>query len=42
MQGFARNYFNNSYTEMVNFFIEQKKLKPAELQELVRMIEEKK
>jgi predicted transcriptional regulator len=42
MQGFAQNYFNNSYKEMVNFFIEQKKLKPKELQELVKMIEEKK
>jgi predicted transcriptional regulator len=42
MQGFAQNYFNNSYKEMVNFFIEQKKLKPKELAELVKMIEEKK
>lgn len=42
MQGFAKNYFNNSYKEMVNFFIEQKKLKPKELQELIKMIEEKK
>jgi BlaI family penicillinase repressor len=42
MQGFAQDYFNNSYKEMVNFFIEQKKLKPKELQELIRMIEEKK
>ena len=42
MQGFAQNYFNNSYKEMVNFFIEQKKLKPKELQDLVKMIEEKK
>ncbi len=42
MQGFAQNYFNNSYKEMVNFFIEQKKLKPKELQELIKMIEEKK
>jgi BlaI family penicillinase repressor len=42
MQGFAQNYFNNSYKEMVNFFIEQKKLKPKELQELIKMIEGKK
>lgn len=42
MQGFAQNYFNNSYKEMVNFFIEQKKLKPKELQELINMIEEEK
>ncbi len=42
MQGFAQDYFNNSYKEMVNFFIEQKKLKPGELQELIKMIEDKK
>src|SRR5262252_9371622 len=24
MQGFIRNYFNNSYKEMVNFFVQQK------------------
>lgn len=42
MQGFAKSYFNNSYKEMVNFFIEQKKLKPKELEELIKMIEEKK
>jgi BlaI family penicillinase repressor len=42
MQGFAQHYFNNSYKEMVNFFIEQKKIKPKELQELIKMIEEKK
>lgn len=42
MQGFAQNYFNNSYKEMVNFFIEHKKLKPKELHELIKMIEEKK
>lgn len=42
MQGFAQRYFNNSYMEMVNFFIEQKNLEPGELQELVRMIEEEK
>ncbi|HEY6977739.1 MAG TPA: BlaI/MecI/CopY family transcriptional regulator [Chitinophagaceae bacterium] len=39
MQGFIQNYFNNSYKEMVNFFVRQKKLKPKDLQEIVEMIE---
>lgn len=39
MQGFIRNYFNNSYKEMVNFFVQQKKLKPKDLQEIINMIE---
>lgn len=42
IQGFAKSYFNNSYKEMVNFFIEHKKLKAKELEELVHMIEHKK
>lgn len=41
MQGFAKSYFNNSYKDMVSFFIKQKKLKPKELQELIEMIEKK-
>ena len=40
-QGFIRNYFNNSYKEMVNFFVEQKKLKSKDLQEIIEMIETK-
>jgi predicted transcriptional regulator len=39
LQGFVRNYFNNSFKEMVNFFVEQKKLKPNDLQEIIDMIE---
>jgi predicted transcriptional regulator len=39
MQGFIQNYFNNSYKEMVNFFVKQKKLKPKDLQEIIEMIE---
>ena len=39
MQGFIRNYFNNSYKEMVNFFVEQKKLKSKDLQDIIEMIE---
>src|ERR1700752_2443670 len=39
MQGFIQNYFNNSYKEMVNFFVQQKKLKSKDLQEIIEMIE---
>jgi predicted transcriptional regulator len=42
MQGVARNFFNNSYKEMVNFFIQHRKLSSGELQELIDMIESKK
>ncbi len=41
MHGFVQNYFNNSYKEMVNFFVDQKKLKPKELKEIIDLIEEK-
>jgi len=41
MQGFIQSYFNNSYKEMVNFFVQQKKLKPKDLQEIIEMIESK-
>ncbi|HWB24851.1 MAG TPA: BlaI/MecI/CopY family transcriptional regulator [Chitinophagaceae bacterium] len=42
MQGFVQNYFNNSYKEMVNFFVTQKKLKPHELKEIIDMIDHNK
>ena len=41
MQGFIQNYFNNSYKEMVNFFVQQKKLKSKDLQDIIEMIENK-
>ena len=41
MQGFIQNYYNNSYKEMVNFFVEQKKLKSRDLQDIIEMIENK-
>ncbi len=41
MQGFVQNYFNNSYKDMVNFFVAQKKLKPKELKEIIDLIEGK-
>ena len=41
MSGVVKNYFDNSYKELVNFFIEQKKLSPKELKDLINMIEGK-
>ncbi len=42
MQGFVQNYFNNSYKDMVNFFVAQNKLKPKELKEIIDLIEKNK
>ena len=42
MHGFVQSYFNNSYKELVNFFVEQKKLKPKELKEIINLIEKNK
>ena len=39
MNGMVENYFDNSYKELVNFFVEQKKLSPGELKEIIDMIE---
>jgi BlaI family transcriptional regulator, penicillinase repressor len=39
MGGVVKNYFDNSYKELVNFFVEQKKLSPTELKEIIDMIE---
>ena len=41
ISGVVKNYFDNSYKELVNFFIEQKKLSPKELKELIDLIERK-
>lgn len=38
----VKNYFDNSYTSLINFFVEQKKLSPKELKEIIAMIEGKK
>jgi BlaI family transcriptional regulator, penicillinase repressor len=38
----VQNYFANSYKELVNFFVEQKKLSAAELKEIIDLIEGKK
>ena len=39
MNGMVESYFDNSYKELVNFFVEQKKLSPGELKEIIDMIE---
>jgi BlaI family transcriptional regulator, penicillinase repressor len=39
MSGVVKDYFDNSYKELVNFFVEQKKLSPSELKEIIDMIE---
>ena len=39
MTGFVKDYFANSYKEMVNFFVQKKKLSPAELKEIIQLIE---
>jgi predicted transcriptional regulator len=39
MSGFVKDYFENSYKELVNFFVEQKKLTGKELKEIIDLIE---
>jgi BlaI family penicillinase repressor len=39
MSGVVKNYFANSYKELVNFFVEQKKLSPKELKDILDIIE---
>src|SRR5687767_3597476 len=42
MGNVVKEYFDNSYKELVNFFVEQKKLSARELKEIIQMIEGKK
>jgi BlaI family transcriptional regulator, penicillinase repressor len=39
MSSFVKDYFDNSYKELVNFFVEQKKLSALELRDIMEMIE---
>jgi predicted transcriptional regulator len=39
MSGFVRDYFSDSYKELVNFFVEEKKLSARELKEIIDIIE---
>ncbi len=42
MGNVVKEYFDNSYKELVNFFVEQKKLSAKELKEIISMIEKEK
>lgn len=42
MGSVVKEYFDNSYKELVNFFVEQKKLSAKELKEILELIENKK
>jgi predicted transcriptional regulator len=39
MGAVVKEYFDNSYKELVNFFVEQKKLSAKELKEILSLIE---
>ncbi|HSU28092.1 MAG TPA: BlaI/MecI/CopY family transcriptional regulator [Chitinophagaceae bacterium] len=39
MNNVVKEYFDNSYKELVNFFVEQKKLSAQELKDIIGMIE---
>ena len=41
MSNVVRNYFENSYKEMVSFFVEKEKISAEELQEIIKLIERK-
>lgn len=42
MSGFIRNYFRNSYKEMVSFFVREEKISADELKEIIDIIEKQK
>ncbi len=39
MSGVVRNYFANSYKELVSFFAREKKISKEELEDIIRLIE---
>ena len=41
MSGFVRNYFANSYKDLVAFFAQKLKISATELKEIIDLIEEK-
>ena len=41
MGNVVKEYFDNSYKELVNFFVEQKKLSAKELKEIISLIEKR-
>ncbi|HCC50919.1 MAG TPA: transcriptional regulator [Porphyromonadaceae bacterium] len=42
MSGFICNYFKNSYKEMVSFFAKEEKLSAKDLEDILRIIEQRK
>ena len=42
MSGFVKNYFENSYKDLVTFFAKEKKISASELKEIINLIEQKK
>lgn len=40
MSGFVKDYFEDSYKELVTFFAKEKKISSDELREIVKMIEQ--
>ena len=42
MSGFIHNYFQNSYKEMVSFFAKEEKLSAKDLEDILKIIENKK
>lgn len=40
MNGFIKDYFENSYMELVTFFAREKKISPDELKTIIQMIED--
>lgn len=41
MNEVVENYFSNSYSELVSFFVKEKKLNKKELEDIIRLIEQK-
>ena len=39
MSDVVKSYFENSYKELVSFFVKEEKISPDELQEIIQMIE---
>jgi predicted transcriptional regulator len=39
MSGFVKDYFSNSYKELVGFFAKEEKITPQELREILQIIE---
>ncbi len=39
MSGVVRNYFENSYKEMVTFFAKEQKISTKDLEEIIKLIE---